>query len=344
MNLSEAYAELLPVVEAEMRAILSASEPILARHYGMMQYHMGWLDADLRPAEAATGKRLRPLLCLLACAAVGGDPGRAAPAAAGLELLHNFSLIHDDIEDDSPTRRHRPTLWKLFGMPMACNAGDGMFSLAHGAFHRLGRHGVPAAAVLEALRIFGEMCTALTEGQFLDMAFEARLDVTVDEYFAMIRGKTGALFTAAPQLGALIGGAPADAVEAYRDFGAGLGRAFQLQDDLLGIWGDEALTGKSAASDILSRKKSLPVVYALGHPVVGEQLRRLYAGVPFDCADLPLVLRLLDAAAARGYVEAQVREAIVEAQTALAAARPFAVSEAHQVLGELLDSLVNRRS
>ena len=100
----------------------------------MMQYHMGWLDTDLAPASAPSGKRVRPMLCLLACAAAGGDPRQALPAAAGLELLHNFSLIHDDIEDNGLTRRHRPTVWALFGLPLACNAGDAMFSLAHLAF------------------------------------------------------------------------------------------------------------------------------------------------------------------------------------------------------------------
>ncbi|MCX7669979.1 MAG: polyprenyl synthetase family protein, partial [Anaerolineae bacterium] len=206
MSLAEHMQKYLPWVEAEMRDLLAAGTASVQRHYAIMHYHMGWLDADLRPVRAPGGKRIRPLLCLLACAAVGGDPRSAVPAAAGLELLHNFSLIHDDIEDASPTRRHRPTAWSLFGMPQACNAGDGMFSLAHIAFYRLRRLGLPSETVLAALEKFDAMCVRLTEGQYLDMSFEARLDVSIEEYFAMIAGKTGALLAVAPELGALLGG------------------------------------------------------------------------------------------------------------------------------------------
>ena len=201
------FATYLPLIEAEMRDVLAIPQDAAAGHYQIMQYHMGWLDAALQPAVAPAGKRIRPLLCLLACAAAGGDPGAALPAAAGLELLHNFSLLHDDIEDNSPLRRHRPTAWTIFGMPITCNAGDGMFSLAHMAFYRMEALGVPPATVLAALRRFDEMCVALTEGQFLDMSFERRLSVTPDDYFRMIAGKTGALLAVAPEIGALVAGA-----------------------------------------------------------------------------------------------------------------------------------------
>jgi geranylgeranyl diphosphate synthase type I len=344
MNLSQAAALYVPQVEAEMRALLTPPDPRPARHYEMMQYHMGWLDTGFRPAAAPAGKRVRPLLCVLACAAAGGDPAVALPAAAGLELLHNFSLIHDDIEDDSPTRRHRLTLWKVVGMPLACNAGDGMFSLAHLAFQRLADRGLPPARVLEALRLFDQTCLALTEGQFLDMSFEARLDVTPDDYFGMIAGKTGALLTAAAEIGALLAGAEADVRDAYRRYGAALGLAFQLQDDILGIWGDEAATGKSAASDILSKKKSLPVVFGLAHPTVGPELTRRYAGPPFTPADAPAVLALLEAAGARAYVEAQAAAAIAAGRIALAAAAAHAEPLHLGLLAALLDAQVGRTS
>jgi geranylgeranyl diphosphate synthase type I len=359
MNLSDAFATYLPLIEAEMRAMLAPSDPILAGHYGIMQYHIGWLDADLRPADAFAGKRIRPLLCLLVCAAAGGDPQMAVPAAAGLELLHNFSLLHDDIEDNSPMRRHRATAWTIWGMPQACNAGDGMFSLAHLVFFRLLDRGVPPQTVLEALRIFDETCVALTEGQYLDISFEQRLDTTPADYCRMISGKTGALLAVASQIGALIAvsqprnpkgfrgrfsgqafGSPL--VDAYRRYGAAVGHAFQLQDDILGIWGDEAATGKSAASDILSKKKSLPVVYALSHPAVGAELRSLYAGPAFTPADVPAVLALLDAAGAREYTAGQMHEATRQAHEALQAAAPYAAPEAHRLLGDLVDMLVDR--
>jgi geranylgeranyl diphosphate synthase type I len=343
MSLAEFVPPYLEWVEAEMRELLAAPEPAVRGHYAIMQYHMGWLNADLTPAQMPSGKRVRPLLCLLACAAAGGDPARAVPAAAGLELLHNFSLLHDDIEDASPTRRGRPTAWTVFGMPQACNAGDGMFSLAHAAFFRLRRGGVSAEIALAALERFSAMCVRLTEGQYLDMAFEGRLDVSVDEYFDMIAGKTGALLAASPEIGALLAGAASPVAAAYGRFGAALGRAFQLRDDILGIWGIEEITGKSATSDILSKKKSLPVLYGLAHPEVGPTLRSRYAGPAFAPADVPAILELLDAAGARAFVQAQVYAASAEARRALDDAAPAAVAAPHAALGELLDALVERQ-
>ena len=346
MSLAELAATYLSWVEAEMRVLLTPQsalpQPAAGGHYAIMQYHMGWLSTALEPAQAPSGKRVRPLLCVLACAAAGGDPARAVPAAAGLELLHNFSLIHDDIEDASETRRHRPTAWAVFGMPRACNAGDGMFSLAHAAFHRLSEQGVPPQIVLNALRLFDEMCVRLTEGQYLDISFEGRLDVSVEDYFGMVTGKTGALLATSPEIGAVIGGAEPAVSDAYRRFGAALGRAFQLRDDVLGIWGDEAVTGKSAASDILSKKKSLPVLYGLAHPAVGAELRRLYAGPEFAAADVARVLALLDAAGARTYAQEQVRHASVDARQALDQLAPESAAAPHAALAELLDALAER--
>ncbi len=343
MNLNEAYATFLPWIEAEMAAVVAAPDPALARHYAIMQYHLGWLDGELRPARQPAGKRIRPVLCLLACAACGGDPQQAVPAAAGLELLHNFSLLHDDIEDDSPTRRHRPTAWTAFGLPQALNAGDAMFSLAYRAIMRLSSRGVPAATVLEVAGLVTDMCVALTEGQFLDMSFETRLDAGTADYFRMVAGKTAALLAAASQSGAVIAGAPA-AAAALRRYGEAMGMAFQFQDDVLGIWGAESVTGKSAASDVISKKKSLPVVYALNSAEVGPALRRLYAGPAFTLADIPEVLALLDAAGARAYAEARVAEATADAHQALAAAAPALPPAAQAPLHELLDSLLARQA
>jgi len=340
MNLTQALATYLPWIEAEMRSVLTSPDPAVAGHYHIMQYHMGWRDTEMRPTEAPAGKHIRPMLCLLACAAAGGDPSRAVPAAAGLELLHNFSLIHDDIEDNSPMRRHRPTAWMLFGMPIACNAGDGMFSIAHLAFFRLAQHGVPAERILAALRCFDETCLALTEGQYLDMSFETRQEVTLEDYYRMIAGKTGALLAAAPEIGAIVAGAPAEIVAAYRAYGAALGRAFQIQDDILGIWGDEAQTGKSAASDILSKKKSLPVLYTWGDTTVGPQLRALYAGPTFTPADVPTVLALLAQAGAQTWAAAQADIATQQAQDALL--RAAGVTSGPLI--ELLRLLAHRQS
>jgi geranylgeranyl diphosphate synthase, type I len=344
MDLAWANSTYLPWIEDEMRAVVCSGDAQASGHYGMMQYHMGWVDESFGPISAPSGKRIRPLLCLLACGAAGGDPRMALPAAAGLELLHNFSLIHDDIEDHSPTRRQRPTVWRLFGMPQACNAGDGMFSLAHLAFHRLRDFGAQERIVLETLRLFDETCLSLTEGQYLDMAFENRVDVTVGEYFRMTAGKTGALLAASTQIGAVVAGAPADQVRQYHAFGAAMGRAFQLQDDILGIWGDEAITGKSAAGDILSKKKTLPIILALAHPTTGPRMSELYAGPPFEEADVPAILSLLEASGAQSYVEEQIRASICDAQSALSSLQPHAERVFLTILAELLESLVERVS
>ena len=294
-------AQWLPVLEDEMRAVLAGNEPATTAHYGMMHYHMGWVDAEFQPVTLPAGKRLRPLLCLMACQAVGGEAAQAVPAAAGLEILHNFSLVHDDIEDGDEMRRHRPTVWKLWGAPQAINAGDAMFALAFAALQRLPARGVAAERVLAALQIFTETCVALTEGQHLDMRFEQRAQVTVEEYLRMIQGKTAALIGASVAIGGLIGGAPAGADASLRGFGQSIGLAFQIQDDLLGIWGDPAVTGKAAGNDILRRKKSLPLLHGLNDKHNGAALHALLQRSDLSAADLPAVLHLLEAAGSQAY-------------------------------------------
>jgi len=263
MSLQPIFDRYLPPLEQALRDATRTARPELEGHYGMMHYHLGWVDETFAPEAGNSGKRLRPLLCLLVAEAAGSPMERAMPAAVALELLHNFSLVHDDIEDNSATRRGRPTVWKVWGIPQAINVGDGLFALTQLALGRLSDQGVPPARTLEAIRAFNAACVALTEGQFLDMRFEARVDVTLKEYLRMIQGKTAALIGAACRLGALIAGAPPEAVAHYARFGEHLGMAFQIQDDWLGVWGEEAVTGKPVGDDIRERKKNYPVVYAL---------------------------------------------------------------------------------
>lgn len=296
----------LPKLEDEMRAVLHNAEEAVALHYGMMHYHLGWMDEQLRWQNFPSGKRLRPLLCLLACAEVGGDPAQALPAAAAIEILHNFSLVHDDIEDGDELRRHRPTVWKVWGVPQAINAGDGMFTLAFAALQRLARRGVTAEQTLQALSIFTQCCLELTEGQHLDIGFEQRMDIAVPEYLRMIQGKTAALVGASLAIGGLIGGATPAQVTALQRFGQAVGLAFQIQDDILGIWGDPAVTGKAAGNDILRRKKSLPILYALNHAQISTPFAALLAGA-LGPAQLPPALDLLAQAGARAFAEAQAQ-------------------------------------
>jgi geranylgeranyl diphosphate synthase, type I len=226
----------------------------------MLAYHLGW-EGEGAGAEAR-GKRIRPLLVLLTAAAAGGDWERALPAAAAVELVHNFSLVHDDIQDNSPIRRGRPTVWKQWGIPQAINSGDAMLTLAHLVLLRLAETSSPDIA-LQAARILQTACLHLTQGQYLDLLYEARGDLTLDAYWPMVKGKTAALLAACTELGALAAAAPPEKRQAYRLFGHDLGLAFQALDDILGIWGDASLTGKSADSDLLTGKKSLPVLYGL---------------------------------------------------------------------------------
>ncbi|MCS7251742.1 MAG: polyprenyl synthetase family protein [Anaerolineae bacterium] len=228
--------------------------------YGMLAYHLGWVDERFQPARYDAGKRIRPMLCLLACAACDGDPAQALPAAAAIELLHNFSLIHDDIQDRSETRRGRPTVWVLWGIPQAINAGDALFTIARQALWRLKARHVTLERILEVAQCFDAACLQLTQGQYLDLLFETAERVTVEEYLRMIRGKTAALLRAAVGIGARLAGHPPEDLEA---FGEMLGMAFQIQDDLLGIWGDPAVTGKPVADDLRARKKTMPIVLAM---------------------------------------------------------------------------------
>jgi geranylgeranyl diphosphate synthase type I len=296
----------LPPLEAEMKAVLASDEAAVQPHYGMMQYHMGWVDEHFAPSALPAGKRLRPILCLLACQTVGGEAAAALPAAAAIEILHNFSLVHDDIEDGDEARRHRATVWKLWGVPLAINVGDGMFALAFGAMQRLPRGGVAPDAVLSALDVFTRMCVALTEGQYLDMSFEQQRVVSVDEYLRMIAGKTAALVGASVAIGAYIGGAPPRQAQALQRFGQQVGLAFQIQDDVLGIWGDPSVTGKAAGNDVLRKKKSLPMLHGLHHPVVGEEFGALLAG-EIGPQELPSALRLLSAAGSREHATAMAQ-------------------------------------
>jgi geranylgeranyl diphosphate synthase type I len=331
MSLKEFAAQWLPALEAEMRVVLACPDPALDAHYGMMHYHMGWADAAFRPQNLPAGKRLRPLFCLLACTAVGGYPAHALPAAAGIEILHNFSLVHDDIEDGDEMRRHRPTAWKLWGVPQAINMGDGMYTLAFAAVQRLPATGVSPATTLAALARFTGACVAITDGQHLDMSFERRDQVTV--------GKTAALVGASVAIGAQIGGASPAQDEALQRFGQAIGIAFQIQDDILGIWGDPEVTGKAAGNDILRKKKSFPLLHALNHPQVGSRFAALLTG-EITPAQLPQALALLDEAGAQSYAQDQVGVWHERGMAALYAA--LGDHARHSMLFALTEQLLNR--
>ena len=325
----------LPLIEGELQDLI-VSQGTVSTYFDMMRYHMGWLDEQLKPAQAPQGKRLRPVLCLLVCEAVGGHIGHALPAAAAIELLHNFSLIHDDIEDGSPTRRHRATVWKLWGMAQAINCGDGMFATAFLKLSQLQERSVPLDRIVDTHRILAETCLALTKGQYLDMTFETEMDVDLDSYLSMIGNKSARLIACSTQLGALLGGASPGTVTSYMQFGENLGMAFQVIDDILGIWGTEAVTGKSAATDILSRKKSLPIIYALQDP----ELRAIYTQDTIDERDASRIVTILSHKGAKAFAERVARQYSERAVHHLKQAGID--SPAHQAIGELVHLLLAR--
>jgi len=291
--------EYLIALEDELRALVAAPDPAYNAYYGIFRYHLGWTDTNFAEVKSDTGKRLRPLLCLLGCEATCGDWRRALPVAAALELAHNFSLIHDDIEDNSDERRGRAAVWKVWGLAQGLNAGDGMFVLARLALDRLCERGFDDAKCTAISRVFDEATLALCQGQFLDLGFEARLDVTTDEYLRMIRGKTAALLAASARIGAMLATDDAQVVAAFARFGENVGLAFQIADDILGIWGDPSVTGKSAATDILTKKKSLPAIIGLNHPQCGAALRALYSQATLSQDAVARVLALLAQVGAR---------------------------------------------
>ncbi len=246
------------LVSERMRSLFASSDIGV---YDMCRYHMGWIDESGAPTGEGAGKMIRPLLCLAACSGFG-DATRAVGAAAALELLHSFSLVHDDIEDGDRERRHRPTVWARYGMPPAINAGDMLFALAYRALFQ-GLEDLPASRAALGHTLFTNTALRLMEGQHLDLDFEMRQQVALDQYVRMVRGKTGAVMGAALGLGALCGGASPEQVDRLIEAGVQLGLAFQAVDDALALWGDPAQTGKAAGNDLQRGKKSLPVVLAM---------------------------------------------------------------------------------
>jgi len=290
-----------PQLDQEMRALLALPAETLKPLYGMMHYHMGWADPDFVPRHTYPGKRTRPFLLLLACEAVGGDWHTAIPAAAAVELLHNFSLIHDDIEDHSPTRRGRSTVWSLWGVPHAVNVGDIMFAHAYLAISRLREKDVSAGRVQAAFARLNQACISLCQGQYLDLEFEDRAQVDMALYMKMIENKTAALIACATEMGAIIGGASRTIVEHYRQFGRELGLGFQIMDDMLGIWGDPRITGKPSCDDLRTKKKTLPVLHALEtERKRGKRtLRDLYSREEIGDEDVERMLTILEETGSR---------------------------------------------
>lgn len=293
-------------VEPSLRAAVDRLNPQVRR---VAAYHMGWIKVDGSPADGS-GKALRPALALLSARAAGVPAETGVPGATAVELVHAFSLLHDDIMDGDRTRRHRPAAWTVFGSSAAILGGDALLSLSVEVLLEQGTRGGYWAA-----RCLTAAAQQLIAGQSLDLEFEGRQDVTLDECLSMSDGKTAALIACSCSIGAMLAEAPSDLVTALTDFGAQLGLAFQLIDDLLGIWGSPESTGKPVLSDLRSRKKSLPVVAALASGTdSGRQLAELlFRPDPLDEDDLRRAARLVEAAGGRAWAESEAERRLAEA-------------------------------
>ena len=328
---------ILPEIETELqRQVGRLDNPRTKIFHEMLTYHMGW-TGEGADAEAR-GKRIRPLMVLLTVSSCGTQWNSALPAAAAVELVHNFSLVHDDIQDNSPKRRGRLTVWKKWDMPQAINVGDALFVISNQAMMDLAKN-YPAEKVIRAASILHNTCLDLTRGQFLDMSYENRNDLAIEDYWPMIEGKTAALISACTQIGAILGNADEATIEQFRIFGRDLGLAFQVQDDMLGIWGNEMLTGKSAASDLAEGKNSLPVLYGLSQQGGFAKRWGESAINPDEVAD---IAKMLVDEGAYEFAQHESNRLTDQALDALKKANPH--GEAGRALTDLARKLLNRES
>lgn len=336
MPLDNLASMMLPAIEEELKlAILPAKNTKDVGIYEMLAYHMGWEDV-LNPKGGNKGKRVRPLLVTLCNKSAGGIWQDSLPAAAAVELLHNFSLIHDDIEDNSILRRGKPTLWNKWNIPLAINAGDAMFTLAHLCILRLKNYSSLETS-LAAANLLHKACLHLTIGQHMDITFEQETTPSVDLYWSMIEGKTASLLAVCSELGALIANTDQEIQLAYRNFGYSLGLAFQVQDDLLGIWGDTVQTGKSNENDLVTRKKTFPILYGLS--LKGNFAERWFNG-QITPEEVKEISNQLESEGAREYTQEICNQLTQEALISLESASPK--GEASQALKLLANRLLRR--
>lgn len=303
------FAPILVDIEKEMRAIRDEQGTISPIMWAIVDYQFGW-DAEAGQVDKnVSGKRIRPVIMALVAQAVSGTYRHVLPAGAALELIHNFTLLHDDVMDKSLERRHRPAVWTRWGGAQAINAGDGLYALANLAMTRLPDQGADPAKTVKAHRALAQACLWTAEGQMLDIDFETRDTVRAEEYITMIANKTGTLIEAAAYIGALLSTDDETVAEGYGAFARNLGIAFQVRDDYLDIWGETAQTGKPVANDIREKKKSYPVLVALERASDADRaaLQRIYAQDTLSDDDVQRVLKILERADAAARTDQTAR-------------------------------------
>ncbi len=275
---------------------------------------------ELREASShlikAGGKKFRPALTVLSCQAVGGQTDKALKAAASLELIHTFSLIHDDIMDNDDTRRGMKAVHKIWGEPLAILAGDTLFAKAYETIIKTADDNIAYERAIDALRVLVDSCIKICEGQALDMSFENTFDVTQDQYMNMIYKKTGALITGATAAGAIIGGANSLQINALQEYGRNIGLAFQIQDDYIDLTGDESI-GKPVGSDLVEGKKTIMVLYALEKASPEDHDKLIELLEANDESIIPEAMSLLEKYGAIQYARAVAYDCVIKAKEAL---------------------------
>ena len=293
-------SEYRQALEEELRECFAGREGLL---YNMLHYQLGWKDEQGTPLPGLAGEHLYAFLCLLSCESLLGEYAPSLPAAAAVELVHNFSLIHEEVQAGSFNQGRRSTVWWIWGPGQAINAGDGMHAMARLALMRLEGRGFSVDRSLEAVRLLDQSCLGMCEGQHLDLSFQEKLDVGLDSYFTMAVGKSGALMSCAMGLGALAATEEPGVVEVFKECGKNLGVAYQIRDDIIGLWGDRV--EEAASTDVLNKKKLLPVVYAFqkGNVTTKRELGSIYFKRILEPQDVQKLVSILDHCSAREYAE-----------------------------------------
>lgn len=355
--LAQIMVERAKMVQAEIDRMLPDIRPL--KLYESFREYLDLSRDRVRPSMAvyepirhvieAGGKRIRPTLCLLACEAMGGDPRHALPTAAAIELIHTFTLIHDDIMDEDLVRRGRPTIAAIWGNPIAITAGDGLFAIAFGAIARNATvPGVRPEQVLRLVTRASETCLDLCRGQTMDLLLEEDDTPKIDDYLEMVRLKTGVLLEYALEAGAILGGGNEKQVEAVKKFGAPLGMAFQIKDDLLNLTGTQPVLGKPIGGDIIRGKRTLMVAHALEH-LERQEARRLRAIL--DQAEhkttpphVDETIELMKGSGSLEFAEKKAEGLVEEAKASLRSLPPGEAGDALRALHAMADFVIHREA
>ena len=311
------YNEYRQSVERELRDIFQGRDGFL---YNLLRYHLGWVDQEGRPQDGGTPLHFQGAVALAACEALDADFGFAVPAAAGVELVHHFTLVHGEVQAGRAEDPDRPSIWWVWGPAQAINAGDGLHALGRTAMMRMVGNGTSPERVLRAVRSLDTACLRLCEGQYMDLEFQDQMIVTNIAYLEMVNRKAGALTGCAAEAGALAAGAPEAQCDALQHLGVNLGAAWQISRDISQIWGEQG--DGVTPSNIISKKKSLPLIHALEHGSIAarRELGAIYMKRVLEPEDANKLVAILDETGSRPIAEQRARQLLEEGLAAASGA------------------------